>query len=150
MEFCREALLDDDLDWIIMECARGFDHQTGLKHFSEKFEVFVLDLCPTLVGIPCSRRRKYMILTCRGRSRGWQRSGNKGRRLSSRLCSAGMSSSVGMRLIALRLKLWLPIRRQKLRSSTFLLGGALESHGRTSSLQAPVFVLASGTMSPWC
>ena len=44
MEFCREALLDDDLDWIIMECVRSFDHQTGLKHFKKNFEVFVLDL----------------------------------------------------------------------------------------------------------
>ena len=67
MGFCREALLDDDLDWIIMECVRSFYHQTGLKHFSNKFEVFVLDLCLTLFGILCSRRRKYIILTRRVR-----------------------------------------------------------------------------------
>ena len=45
-----------------MECARGSDHQTGVKHLRDKFDVFALELCSTIFGSPCSRQRKYMIL----------------------------------------------------------------------------------------
>ena len=62
--FLREVLLYA-YDWLILECTGLFD-ESGLVPLHPWYKVVTLKFSPTLLGFPCSRIRKYMLLTRHG------------------------------------------------------------------------------------
>ncbi|MCP4243677.1 MAG: hypothetical protein GY772_24245 [bacterium] len=52
-------------DHIIDECTQGFDHEFFASVFAEHYTIHPLKFCPTQLGIPAHRPRKYTHLSSR-------------------------------------------------------------------------------------
>ena len=64
LQFLSEALACGDYDFMVLECTWGFDESIGLAPMEAAgFQVAVLKIAPTLLGLPVYRERKYMLLT---------------------------------------------------------------------------------------
>eukprot|EP00974_Lingulodinium_polyedra_P037811 3625927-Lingulodinium_polyedra.AAC.1 len=63
----------DTFDWVCIECVTAFDDEAGLAALRGTFNVHVLRIDPSLLGMPCKRLRKYMLLT-RARAIIWDES----------------------------------------------------------------------------
>ena len=63
LELVREVLLFL-YDLVIFECVRDFD-EDGLQPLTSHYDVKSLVFSPILLGLPCSRTRKYMLMVRR-------------------------------------------------------------------------------------
>jgi len=60
-EFMRELVLND-FDWILIECTVMFPQQDAMEPLLATYSLDTLQICPTQLGFPIRRPRKYMML----------------------------------------------------------------------------------------
>ena len=82
-----------DADAGVLECTTEFDETTGLSPILDEFQVVVLRFSPTMLGLPCSRPRVYMLVTRKSRLR-WRTS------IEDAGCSKVFEDLFGRRLVA--------------------------------------------------
>lgn len=61
LAWARERLLAGE-HFVLVECVKGFDHETMEKLFDGIFKLTVIRVSPSLYGLPTERKRKYMVL----------------------------------------------------------------------------------------
>lgn len=59
--FLRE-LLHSDFNWIVLECVQKFPHAEALAPCLDQYHLEVASLCPSHLGFPVKRPRKYMMM----------------------------------------------------------------------------------------
>ena len=61
LQWAFERLIGDE-SFCVVECVPNFDHGTLALLMEDKFDLFCLRVCPSMLGLPILRERKYMIL----------------------------------------------------------------------------------------